>query len=237
VPSDEEAVDALIEEGEAALDQAEFEAALACFEEVLERDAEHWGAALGRAESLLCLWRTGEALEAVRALATGDGGEDDPDRLDLEARILEAAGDFPAADRLFAAAHRLAPEEFPLPVRTAESDFRTILDRVLESLPPVIRDAVAEVPVLVEPKPSAEIADRAPHITPEVLGLFVGTPVGEKAHAPSGYPDVVMLFQRNLERVGRSRAEVAKEIKVTLLHEYGHYLGFDEEELEHLGLG
>ena len=54
---------------------------------------------------------------------------------------------------------------------------------------------------------------------------------------PGGYADVVLLFQRNLERCGASRQEVSKELKITLLHEYGHYLGFDEEELEHLGLG
>ena len=101
----------------------------------------------------------------------------------------------------------------------------------------MIREAVAQVPVLVEAKPSRAIAERAPQITPEVLGLFVGSTVGEKVFAPSGYPNVVLLFQRNLERAGRSRSEVSKEIKITLLHEYGHYLGFDEEELEHLGLG
>ena len=120
--------------------------------------------------------------------------------------------------------------------RANEADFQSILDKVLESLPDVIREAVAEVPVLVTPKPTSDIAERAPHITPDLLGLFVGTSIGEKVAAPSGYGDVVMLFQRNLERAGRSRAEVSKEIKITLLHEYGHYLGFDEEELEHLGL-
>jgi len=101
----------------------------------------------------------------------------------------------------------------------------------------LIRAAVVQVPVLVEAKPSRAIAERAPNVTPEMLGLFVGTTVGEKVYAPSGYPNVVLLFQRNLERAGRSRSEVSKEIKITLLHEYGHYLGFDEEELEHLGLG
>ena len=107
----------------------------------------------------------------------------------------------------------------------------------MESLPDVIRSAIQEVPVIVEPKPKRAIAERAPHITPEVLGLFVGSSLADKVVAASGYPNVVMLFQRNLERAGRSRTEVAKEIKITLLHEYGHYLGFDEEELEHLGLG
>jgi predicted Zn-dependent protease with MMP-like domain/Arc/MetJ-type ribon-helix-helix transcriptional regulator len=218
----EESVDALIDEGDNLLEAGEYKSALESFERALQADPEHWGAALGRIESLEMLWRT---------------EEDDPERVDLEARILEATGEFEGADRLFARAHELAPREFPLPVRTTEADFRAILDKVLESLPEVIRSAVVEVPVLVEPKPSPAIAERAPHITPEVLGLFVGTTVGEKVMAPSGYPNVVLLYQRNLERAGRSRSEVSKEIKITLLHEYGHYLGFDEEELEHLGLG
>jgi len=238
-----ESVDTLIDEGDEALEAGEYERALQSFEQALEGDPDHWGAALGRIESLEMLWRTDEALRAVRALRPAGEEEDDPERVDLEARILEALGEFEEADRLFAMAHELAKEdgsrghEFPLPVRTTEGDFRAILDKVLESLPEVIRAAVVQVPVLVEAKPSRAIAERAPNVTPEVLGLFVGTTVGEKVYAPSGYPNVVLLFQRNLERAGRSRSEVSKEIKITLLHEYGHYLGFDEEELEHLGLG
>jgi predicted Zn-dependent protease with MMP-like domain len=226
----------LVREGEESLDQGEFEHALECFEEALRVDPEHYGAALDRAETLHLLWRTKEALEAALAAAPPSDEEDDPDRVDLEGRIRESAGDLEGADALFRTAHELDPEEFPLPVRTSTEDFRSILERVLESLPEVIRSALLEVPVLVESKPTIAIADRAPEITPEVLGLFVGTPVGEKLRSSGGYPDVVLLFQRNLERAGRSRAEVAKEIKITLLHEYGHYLGFDEEELEHLGL-
>lgn len=228
--------DRLLERGETALDEGDFEAALACFDLALRADPDHWGAALGRVECLHLLWRTDDALREVRALRPEEE-EDDPDRAELEGRVLEAGGSFEEADRCFAEAHRLDPKEFSLPIRTTEEDFRKILDKVLDSLPDVIRDAVAEVPVLVEVKPTPAIADRAPHITPDVLGLFVGTDVGEKVFAPSGYGDVVLLFQRNLERTGRSRQEVAREIKITLLHEYGHYLGFDEEELEHLGLG
>lgn len=230
-------VEALIDEGDEALEAGDYGRALQSFDRALEGDPGHWGAALGRIESLEMLWRTDDALRDVRALRGTEPGQDDPERAELEARILEARGDFADADRMFALAHELAPREFPLPVRTTEADFRAILDKVLDSLPDVIRAAVLQVPVLVEAKPSRAIAERAPQITPEVLGLFVGTTVGEKVYAPSGYPNVVLLFQRNLERAGRSRSEVAKEIKITLLHEYGHYLGFDEEELEHLGLG
>jgi predicted Zn-dependent protease with MMP-like domain len=235
--STEERVAAWIHQGDEALGEGDPERALSCFDEALREDPEHWGAALGRVEALHALWRTEEALRAIGAERPPEEEEDDPDRADLEARIQEAAGRFEEADRLFAEAHRLAPSEYPLPVRTSESDFKDILDNVLESLPPVIRETVLTVPVLVQPKPTAEIADRAPHISPDVLGLFVGSSVGDQVSAPSGYPDVVLLFQRNLERAGRTRREVAREIKITLLHEYGHYLGFDEEELEHLGLG
>ena len=233
----EDPVDALYEEAEQTLDDGEFEDALSLFEDVLREDPEHWGAALRRAECLHLLWHTDEALEAVRALRPPEDEEDDPDRVDLEGRILEATGDAARAERCFIEAHELDPETYPLPVRLSDHDFRTLLDRVLESMPPAIRQAVEEVPVVVESRPTAEMAGKEPHLTPEILGLFVGTPVGESTQAPSGYGDVVLLFQRNLERIGRNRAEVQREVRITLLHEYGHYLGFDEEDLEHLGLG
>lgn len=232
-----ESIDARAEEGEIALEDGEYEVALEAFESILEEDPEHWGASLRRAECLHLLWRTREALDSVRALTPPQDEEDDPDRADLEGSILETIGRTEEADRLFAEASRLDPENYAPPVRLDPDDFKTLLDKVLSSLPRVIREAVQEVPVVVESKPTAAMAEHAPAINPEVLGLFVGTSVGHKLAGPGGYGDVVLLFQRNLERSGRSRQEVSKELKITLLHEYGHYLGFDEEELEHLGLG
>jgi predicted Zn-dependent protease with MMP-like domain len=227
--------DELVREGEEALDEGDAETALECFERALREDPEHWGAALDRCEALHLLWRTDEALTAVQELRPEEG-EDDADRADLEARILEAAGEYTAADVLFEEAARLDREHFPRPVRTTADDFRTILDDVLRGLPKRIRDVVAKVPVTVEPKPTPEMAEHAPHISPEILGLFVGTSLGEKGSGAPEFPDVVLLFQKNLERAGHNRAEVAKEIRITLLHEYGHYLGFEEEDMERLGL-
>jgi predicted Zn-dependent protease with MMP-like domain len=45
-----------------------------------------------------------------------------------------------------------------------------------------------------------------------------------------------VLYQRNLERFARSRPELIEQIGVTLIHEVGHFLGLDEEELYARGL-
>src|SRR5580765_3205991 len=137
----------LVREGEEALEEGEYEAALESFERALKEDPDHWGAALDRCEALHLLWRTDEALTAVQALRPPGDEEDDADRADLEARILEAAGEFTAADVLFEEASMLDPEHFPRPVRTATDDFRNILDDVLRGLPKKIRDVVSKIPV------------------------------------------------------------------------------------------
>ena len=52
----------------------------------------------------------------------------------------------------------------------------------------------------------------------------------------SHFPSSIALFQRNLERYARDREELLDEIRVTLLHEVGHFLGLDEDQLRDLGL-
>jgi predicted Zn-dependent protease with MMP-like domain len=52
----------------------------------------------------------------------------------------------------------------------------------------------------------------------------------------SHFPSSIALFQRNLERFARDREELLEEIRITLLHEVGHFLGLDEDRLRDLGL-
>ena len=66
------------------------------------------------------------------------------------------------------------------------------------------------------------------------------TEPGANPHAapdPRTDTDRMLLFKRNLEKIASSRAELIKQIRITVWHEIGHYLGKDEEELEKLGLG
>jgi predicted Zn-dependent protease with MMP-like domain len=44
-------------------------------------------------------------------------------------------------------------------------------------------------------------------------------------------PARVILYQRNIESLASSRAELAGQIASTLRHEIAHHFGFDEEDI------
>ncbi|HPB98911.1 MAG TPA: metallopeptidase family protein, partial [Polyangiaceae bacterium] len=75
-------------------------------------------------------------------------------------------------------------------------------------------------------------------LDPRVLGVFCGASRDEQSHLDAGpeEPNVIKLYQRNLESMCGSRKELIEEIRVTLLHETAHFFGLEEEEIERLGL-
>ena len=75
-------------------------------------------------------------------------------------------------------------------------------------------------------------------LDPRALGLFSGTAYADGATALGGQPGLtqIVLFRRNLERVGRAtRTSCARRSATTLLHETGHFFGLDDAALEELG--
>ena len=71
-----------------------------------------------------------------------------------------------------------------------------------------------------------------------LLGLYEGVPLTDRhADAPPSMPDVIFLFQHDLEDACDSEEQLADEVRITLLHEIGHYFGLDEDELAELGYG
>jgi len=66
-----------------------------------------------------------------------------------------------------------------------------------------------------------------------VLGIFEGVPTTKKSvfDLPAG-PDRIVLYQKNIEAVSSSEDEIRKEIRLTVIHELGHYFGMTEAQLE-----
>jgi len=105
---------------------------------------------------------------------------------------------------------------------------------VLTELPPDLRAEAETVLLAVEDRRPADEA-RPGLMT---LGLYEGVPLVER-HADSVLftPDRVTLYRLPLQSLARSDAELRQKVRKTLIHELGHFFGFDEEELRRRGWG
>jgi predicted Zn-dependent protease with MMP-like domain len=190
-----------------------------------------------RASALYELSRFEEAADGLTRVVHED--PEDAGSHWLLGLCLERLGRTASAERHLARARELAPDDFPEPVTLSPDAFEQVVETALAELPEVVRRYLANVAIAVEDLPDPEeLRMSDPPHSPSILGIFRGSPLGDKASMDpwSHFPSSIGLFQRNLERYARDREELVEEIRVTLLHEVGHFLGLDEDELERLGL-
>jgi predicted Zn-dependent protease with MMP-like domain len=111
-------------------------------------------------------------------------------------------------------------------------DFVKVVEEVLDSLPPEFRSRIRNVAVLVEDIPPKQLSPQAGQQGRLLLGLFHGVPTTKKSifDLRTG-PDYIVLYQKNIEAVCSSEAEVREQIRLTVIHELGHYFGMDENQL------
>lgn len=112
------------------------------------------------------------------------------------------------------------------------------VSRVIAGLPPNVQAFLDNVAIIVEEEPSPDHRKDADlGRDDELFGLYQGIPRTERN---SGYsmvtPDRITIFAGPLERACSSRSEFEDQIRITVLHEVGHHLGYDEAGLETLGL-
>jgi len=102
-------------------------------------------------------------------------------------------------------------------------------------LPPDIRGLAREVPVQYEARPSADVL--AEGFEPDILGLFSGSAHGTELSQTNPAPPVILLYLANLWEFAEEDVEIFRdETRITYLHELGHYLGWDEDDLARRGL-
>ena len=102
-------------------------------------------------------------------------------------------------------------------------------------LPPEIRPLARNVPVHYERVPDADII--AEGFEPDILGLFTGSAHGEELAHDNPAPPQILLYLENLWDFAEEDAEIFRdEVRLTYLHELGHYLGWDEDEVAARGL-
>jgi len=154
----------------------------------------------------------------------------------LRGLALDLMGRHADSDQSFRQAHRLDPGHYEAPASCSRGKFEAAVEEARNSLPPEFAGKIRDLPIVVEEVPPAALLLALENPDPDLLGLFIGTPLTEKSYNEvPGLPEAVYLFKRNLERACAGGEDLIEEIRVTLLHEIGHYLGMDEDALDEAG--
>lgn len=115
--------------------------------------------------------------------------------------------------------------------------FRRLVQRALRDLPVAARDQLNNVEVVIEREPSADDLGATDPLATEdasLFGLYVGTPLVDRADYHMTLPDRIVIFQGPLERAFHAR-DIPDQVRITVLHEIAHHFGIDDERLHELG--
>ena len=100
-------------------------------------------------------------------------------------------------------------------------------------LPAPLREEAKLLPITFERVPNAKLLEEG--MEADTLGIFTGAEFAEKGHIPM--PSQIILFLKNLwDYAEGDEKAYREEIRTTFLHELGHYLGLDEDDLTGRGL-
>ena len=114
--------------------------------------------------------------------------------------------------------------------------FEHLVADALGMMPQSFRQAVRNVAVIVEDAPAPELLDDVGIDPPDTLfGLYEGVPLPERdwTHG-NALPDRITLFQKPIEAASQNDNEIVVVIGETVIHEFGHYFGVCEEEIEEI---
>lgn len=112
---------------------------------------------------------------------------------------------------------------------------KAVVKNTFAALPDALKTQAQQLPVTFEARPTAEMIEDG--IEADTLGLFLGEAYPDMEFNPDPLPPQVMLFLDNIwEFCEEDESAYRQEVRTTLLHELGHYLGLDESDLEARGL-
>jgi len=236
--ADPDEIDRLLDEADDALERGELTSAEEGYRAALALDASCSPAWSALAGVLFDQLRIAEARAAARTAVRTDPAN--AEGYWVRGLLRERNGDLRGADRDFIRASRLDAEAFPRPEPLSDAMISAVVEEAKGAVHPSIRAWLDQVAFVVEEVPPDEVClDFDPPALPgELLGCFTGPAVPDRSGDDpwSHLPSTIVLFRRNLERLAWDRDHLVDELRITVLHEVGHFLGLDEDDLEERGL-
>jgi predicted Zn-dependent protease with MMP-like domain len=118
----------------------------------------------------------------------------------------------------------------------SEEEFEQMVADALDEIPPELGNEMENVAVVVEEWPTRRQLARV-GAGGTLLGLYEGIPITKRG--PMSYsgvaPDRITIFRGPLTRLARDDADLARRVRVTVLHEVGHYFGMSDDRLREMG--
>ena len=120
------------------------------------------------------------------------------------------------------------------PMTVSPEEFDAWIREALAELPPRFATLADEVSIVVEEEPSIEVLrDLDLESEDDLLGLYQGVPSDQASFfQPAGQlPARISIYRGPILRLCRTKSEVIQEVRDTVVHELGHHVGLDDDEM------
>ena len=114
----------------------------------------------------------------------------------------------------------------------SNQEFESAVEEALATIPSRFTEALSNIAIAWDYEPTANELGGLNCSDGELLGLYTGVPITQRTTSYSGVmPDMITIFKGPHERVCATRQDMVEQIGKTVIHEIGHYFGFDDDYL------
>ena len=117
--------------------------------------------------------------------------------------------------------------------RLEQARFARLVRRALMDLPAEFGDRMRNVEIVIDDEPEPDHVKEG-H---ELLGLYEGVPLTERAYGEPYWPDRISIFRGPIQRMSTSPRRQARIVRDTVMHEIAHHFGISDARLAELGRG
>ena len=117
----------------------------------------------------------------------------------------------------------------------SDEQFQHLVDEAIKTLPQEFKTLLSSIAIVVQDEPDEEQRNSV-NLTSHMnlFGLYQGVPLTKRAGSLLTFPDKITIFKNPILATRFSPEEIQEQVRLTVLHEIGHFLGLSEEKLRQL---